>query len=89
MGDRGINTSEIGYLLDRSERTIRSWIKAFQQRRLASIFSGHLGNNNAGKLTREQKNEIQEILASSPGKQGLPKEFWNVPQLRDYIFGDI
>lgn len=77
---------DIAAVLDRNERTVRRWIKNFETNRLASIFSGHKDNENASKLTRTQKEEIKKILKNPPSWRGLPKEFWDVPHLKTYIF---
>ena len=33
----------------------------------------------------EQKLFLREVLASPPSDYGLPKEFWDVPQLKEYV----
>lgn len=76
---------DISDVLGRDERTIERWIQDFKDRRLASIFTGHQDNENASKLTRSQKEEIRQILQSPPSDQKLPKEFWDVPQLKKYV----
>lgn len=76
---------EIAEALFVGERTIERWIKDFSKRRMASIFSGRVGNEYAAKLTREQKAEIKKILSKAPSEVGLPKEFWDVPQLKHYV----
>ena len=43
-------------------RTTERWLKDFSQRRMASIFSGRLGNEYASKLTHKQKEEIKKVL---------------------------
>jgi len=60
---------------------LRNW----RNLRLSSLFTGHKNNQNAVKLTKEQKEEIQAILSQPPSDIGLPKEFWNVPQLKSYV----
>ena len=77
---------EIAEVLFVGERTVERWIKDFSRRRMASIFSGRLGNEYASKLTREQKEEIKKVLAQKPSIYGLPKEFWDVPQLKRYVY---
>jgi len=52
---------------------------------MASVFTGYKDNENASKLTREQKQEIAETLKKPPSEQGLPKEFWDIPILKEYI----
>jgi len=71
--------------LMRAENTIRQWIHDFQQKRISSIFHQYQGNNNASKLTKEQKQEIQQTLEQPPSEQGLPKGFWDVPTLKEYL----
>jgi transposase len=77
---------DIADVLDRDKRTIQRWIKDFRQRRMASIFTGQKDNENASKLTRDQKKEIRKVLSERPGDYGLPKEFWDVPQLKQYVW---
>ena len=79
---RGIKVKDVTFTLDVGERTVARWTKGFSKTRLASIFSGLVGNQNAAKLTREQKLEIKKVLQQKPSVYGLPKEFWDVPQLK-------
>jgi transposase len=81
-----VKGADIADVLDRDERTIRRWTNDFQERRLASIFSGQADNENASKLTREQKEEIKRVLSEKANMYGLSKEFWDVPQLKEYIY---
>lgn len=76
----------LSFTLNVGYRTVQRWIKDFDNRRMASIFSGLVGNEYAAKLTRDQKQEIQKVLKQKPSGYGLPKEFWDVPQLKDYIY---
>lgn len=85
MATKGMAPTDIGDILDREERTVVLWIRDWRQRRLSSIFTGHRGNNNAGKLTREQLEEVKQVLQSPPSAHGLPKEFWDIPQLKQYV----
>ena len=85
MKSKGLNFSEISSFLFHSMRTISRWLQDFRNRRMASIFSGLLNNENAKKLTREQKNEIKNALKQPPSEVGLSKEFWSVPTLRSYV----
>lgn len=77
--------SEIASSLFRDVRTIQRWLKDFSLRRMGSIFSGLANNENASKLTRTQKEEIRRTLREPPSAYGLPKEFWDVPQLKSYV----
>lgn len=81
----GLLISDISKAIFRNTRTVERWIKDFKDRRMASIFSGRVGNEYASKLTREQKTEIQKVLSQKPSAYGLPKEFWDVPQLKTYV----
>lgn len=92
MKEEGLKLKVMSKLLFRDFRTIQRWIKDFSERRMASIFSGHENNENAGKLTREQKKEIAETLKKPPSEYGLPKEFWDTPSIKEYVraeFGTI
>ena len=81
----GLELDQISQFVLRETRTIRRWIEDFNKRRLASIFCGHVDNENANKLTRAQKTEIKEALKSPPSDYGLPNKFWDVPQLKNYV----
>ena len=75
----------IAVTTDRSERTIERWVEDFLERRMSSIFSGLANNENASKLTKEQKEEIKRVVGLPPDEYGIPKEFWDVPKLKNYI----
>jgi transposase len=85
MASNGLLPVGISDVLGRSEYTVKGWLRDWNKQHLASLFTGHWDNNNAGKLTRDQKNEIQQALQSPPSDFGLPKAFWDVPQLKQYI----
>jgi transposase len=89
---RGVLIKDISFSLNVGYRTVERWIKDFHNRRMASIFNGLTGNENAAKLTREQKGAIKKVLFQKPSEYGLPKEFWDVPQLKKYVyarFGEV
>lgn len=85
MRDRKLSLGDISTLVFRSERSITRWFVEFNERRLSSIFSGHIDNENASKLTKVQKLQIKKILGRPPDKYGVPKEFWDVPKLKNYV----
>lgn len=80
-----VEASAIALYMDKQPRTITGWINDWQKRRMASIFTGHRDNTNAAKLQPEDKLYLKEALASPPSDYGLPKEFWDIPQLKDYV----
>lgn len=85
MRDNGLEIKDIGNALFKSERSIQRWIRDFSGRRMASIFSGLADNENASKLSRMQKDEIKKVLSERPSDKKLPKEFWDVPTLKNYV----
>lgn len=85
MRNEGLKLETMSKLLFRKQRTIQRWIKDFSKTRMASIFTGHKDNENASKLTREQKEEIAETLKKPPSEHDLPKEFWDIPILKEYV----
>jgi len=86
MRSAGVKNQQIIDVLGKTEKSIQRWCKSFTQIRLASIFSGHASNENAAKLTRQQKLEISEVLKQPVTEDSiLPKRFWDVPELRKYI----
>ena len=85
MDMKGMAAEDIGDLLDRKAYTVNQWLRDWRQRRLSSIFTGHADNSNASKLTHEQLEEVKQTLKQPPSETGLPKEFWDVPQLKQYV----
>ncbi|MDP2860891.1 MAG: IS630 family transposase [bacterium] len=85
MRDRRMNVADISELVFRSERTVTRWLEEFTIGRLSCLFSGHVENENAGKLTRKQKAEIRKVIGRPPNTYGIPKEFWDVPKLKEYV----
>lgn len=86
LRSRGVKVSAIAFSQGCGYRTVERWIKDYSGKRLSSIFSGLVGNQNAAKLTREQKMEVKKVLSKPPSDYGLPKEFWDIPQLKKYIY---
>lgn len=78
--------ADIADVLGRDNRTIERWIKDFKVRRLGSIFTSQKDNQHAAKLTRVQKEEIKQTLSHKPSDFGLPKEFWDIPQIKTYVY---
>jgi len=85
MRDKSVPVEDIADILSKNEKTISRWLKEWDDARMASIFTGHKDNQNASKLTKEQKEEIKAVLSKPPNVYGLPKEFWDVPTLKEYV----
>lgn len=85
MSDSGVGIMEVADSLYTGERTVKRWIGDFKKRRLSSLFSGKANNQNAAKLTREQKKEIEKVLNNKPSDYGLPADFWDIPVLKKYV----
>lgn len=83
--NKGMKVKDIADIVSRDEKTISRWLTDWDKKRLASIFTGHKDNENASKLSKEQKEEIKEALAKPPSAYDIPKEFWDVPALKEYI----
>lgn len=84
MREKGMFLKDIGDILSRDRRTVSGWLADWDKRRMASIFTGHAGNENAAKLSKENKEAIKEALGKPPSERGLPKSFWDVPTLKIY-----
>lgn len=85
LNSQGYSFYQISQILFRTEKTVREWVKRFHRQRISSIFPRYYFNQNAAKLTRKQKREIEEVLSQPPSEYGIPKEFWEVKSLRTYI----
>ena len=62
----GVSISIIAKMVERAERTAQEWPADWQATRMCSVLTGHAGNQNAAKLTRDQKQELKKILAQPP-----------------------
>jgi transposase len=85
LASHGVDVGVIAQVTDREVRTISEWLRAWRRTRMASVVCGHVGNENAAKLTVEQKHQVAAVLASSPAAVGLPAEFWDVPTLKQWV----
>ena len=79
---RGVDVGIIAEMVERTERTVQEWLAEWRATRMCSVLTGHAGNQNAAKLTRDQKQELKKILARPPSRTGIRAEFWDVPALR-------
>lgn len=85
LAANGATPELIANAVDRKPRTVAQWLDAWRKTRMSSVFTGQRDNRNASKLTGEQCAEIQQVLQSPPSDVGLPRAFWEVPQLKQYI----
>jgi len=81
----GVDDEIIASTLDRSSRTVSEWLRDWNVGRLKSVVTGHAGNENAAKLTRDQKAELKKVLGSPPSEAGVSADFWDVPALEDVV----
>ena len=85
LAANGVRTQTIATSMGKAERTVSDWLSAWRKRRISSVFTGHRNNNNASKLTLDQKQQIKKALQSPPSDYGLPKTFWDIPTLKQYV----
>ena len=82
---RGVDVGIFAELVERTERAVQEWLAEWRATRMCSVLTGHAGNQNAAKLTRDQKQELKKILAQPPSQTGIHAEFWDVPAIRDVV----
>jgi len=85
LNSQGRSSYSISKILYRDPDTIRNCLSRFRKQRISSLFSKYQGNNNAGKLTLGQKEEIRKVLSQPPSQYGIPKKFWQVKDLKKWI----
>lgn len=85
----GVGVDIVADFVDRSEITLNRWLAAFRRIRLASIYTEHLGNTNASKLTEEQRQRLNQVLSDPPSKQGIPATFWSVPAVKQWVVSEF
>jgi transposase len=81
--------SDIVRLVDVAERSVLRWCAQYREAGLAGLASGRAGNQNAARLSREQRSDLKEKLRQYKPDQVLPPEvrisegeFWTVSDLR-------
>ena len=82
----GHTAPKIAEILFRDTDAVYRWIASFQETRIASIFPGYADNQNAAKLSKEQKEEVKQTLAKP---NGLPASFWTLPKFKEYVKGEF
>jgi len=85
FASNGVQVEVIALSLFKKPRTISSWLNKWNEQRVSSLFTKYIGNKNAAKLTKEQKDQVKLVLQSSPRITGLGAEFWSPTILRKYI----
>lgn len=86
LSQNGYHAPEIARILLRDEGTVRDWLKAWNAERMASLFPRYRDNQNAAKLTLEQKEKVKEDLQTS---NGLPAKLWSLPAFKDYVHAEF
>ena len=86
---RGVGLDIIAEMVERTEKTVREWLSEWRRYRLGSVVTGHAGGENAAKLRRSQKEELEEVLGRPPSESGVKAAFWDVPALRDVASGQV
>ena len=82
---RGVGLDVIAEMVERTEKTVREWLSEWRRTRLGSVVTGHAGGENAAKLRRAQKEELEEVLSRPPSESGVKAAFWGVPALKDVV----
>ena len=85
MLSEGVGVDVVARLVERATRTVVEWVRDWRRDRLSSICTGHVGNNNASKISQEQEKEILEALSRPPSEQGIEAEFWNIHDLAGWM----
>ena len=84
----GMSTKDVIDVTNSSQRSIQRWVKDYQAQGIAGL-TPKWNNQNAAKLTRDQRAEIKERLHQHTPQQILPPDshihsgqFWTVSSLR-------
>lgn len=85
LSSEGLSVKVIAKSLSRDINIVRKWLNEFKKTRISSLFPQYYGNTNASKLTKAQKKQITKVLSRPPSQYGIPKDFWQVKDLKKYI----
>ena len=78
---KGLSIGEIAQTNFKKESTVSRWLTAYRRNGIGSIFPGYYQNQNAAKLTKEQKQEFELLIRNNP----LPNSFWDISKLKEYL----
>lgn len=85
----GREVSDIMGLVDCGERSLRRWVSRYEAEGVAGLKSQHYGNQNAAKMTPEQRTQVKEKLHQyqpdqvlSPDMRISRGQFWTVSDLQ-------
>ena len=79
----GNTLEEIAYSLQKAKTTIHDWLRRLEDNGVKKIYDIKQSGKPA-KLTKQQLDELEQILDDSPQKQGLPFTLWTT-KLVQYI----
>jgi transposase len=85
LSSRKIRTPHIAQMLLYNKHTVGTWVRVWNTERMASLFPRYNDNQNAAKLTRAQKKEVEDVLGKPPSDEGLPGTFWTLPNLKQHV----
>ena len=78
----GIPVEQVSRVVGKSERSLQRRVAEWRDERMASLYTGHIGNRNAAKLSQAQHDEVMRVLQTPPtDPDGLPVGFWSLPRL--------
>jgi transposase len=80
----GMNCSEVAKILGDSPRTVQHWLSKFEQFGLQGIVEGERSGRPT-RLTEIQKEEINQVLHSTPEDVGMSGIIWDGKTLSAYI----
>lgn len=84
LSDEGYCATDICPMVDIHPKTIRKWIKRFNEKGLKGLLDKPRGGAPR-VFTDEQKKEIIKIALSHPKDLNLPFTNWSLSKLRDYL----
>lgn len=68
-------------------RTIVAWIKTFMHKGLSWLTGQHYqGRGRKDKLTKEQRQQLAELITKGPEANGLHCEIWNSAMISEVIW---
>ena len=81
----GVDLDLVAETVGRTVRTVKEWLSGWRATRLHPVITGHAGNENAAKLTREQEEQLKEVLSRPPSESGISADLWDVPALANVV----
>ena len=81
---QGMSCRQTAEQLGDAPRTVENWVHRFEQDGFAGLSDGER-EGRPSRLSRQDRERVEEALRRSPAHYGLPAQLWNGPLLSAFL----